>query len=235
MLKTSETTAKLDAALAKAQGEIEAAAKDAINPHFNKKYADLSSVWAAIRPSLSKHGISVTQWPIHSEDNRLHMVTRLAHDGEYLMAQFSVPVEKQNAHGYGSATTYAKRYCLAAAVGVVADEDDDGNEATKRAPAHDRAPHIKSPPPKLSVHAEREHSVPDTADISGTKGAPKNEAAKKLYETLIVQMRQAQSIEGLKTWLKLCRTEIETLPDEYMAYFDEAYENHRDSLTARAA
>lgn len=130
MFTTSENTAKLDAALAKAQGEIDNAVKDKTNPHFRSKYADLTSVWEACRASLSKNGISVTQWPVHSTDGRLHIMTRLAHAGEWMMSHFSLPVQKQDAHGYASGTTYAKRIALSAAVGVVADEDDDGNAAS---------------------------------------------------------------------------------------------------------
>lgn len=156
MIETSETTAKLDAALAKAQGEIEAASKDKVNPAFRSKYADLTAVWAAIRPALSKHGISVTQWPIHSDDTRLHIVTRLAHDGEWIRAHFSIPVVKQDPHGYGSATTYAKRFSLAACVGVVADDDDDGNAATQR-PSYE--PKKAAPAPMLATDIE---SLADT-------------------------------------------------------------------------
>lgn len=130
MFKTSDSTAKLDAALAKAQSEIQSANKDKVNPAFKSKYADLSAVWEACRESLTKNGISVSQWPVHSEDNRLHLVTRLACAGEWMMCEFSIPADKQNAHGYGSAITYAKRFALAAAVGIVADEDDDGNAAS---------------------------------------------------------------------------------------------------------
>jgi len=130
MFTTSDSTAKIDAALAKAQGEIEHAVKDKTNPHFRSKYADLTSVWGACRDALSKNGISVTQWPIHSTDGRLHIMTRLAHAGEWMCAHFSLPVQKQDAHGYASGTTYAKRIALSAAVGVVADEDDDGNAAS---------------------------------------------------------------------------------------------------------
>jgi hypothetical protein len=130
MFETSAETAKLDAALAKAQGEIEAASKDKVNPAFRSRYADLTAVWEVCRPALAKHGISVTQWPIHADDARLHIVTRLAHGGEWMRAHFSIPVTKQDAQGYGSAMTYAKRYSLAAALGVVADEDDDGNAAS---------------------------------------------------------------------------------------------------------
>jgi hypothetical protein len=135
MFTFSETTASLDAALAKAQAEITTAAKDKINPHFKSKYADLASVAEVCRAVLPKHGISVTQWPVHSDDGRLHMVTRLAHAGEWLAAEFSVPVAKQDPQGYGSAITYVRRFSLAAASGVVADDDDDGNAASKTAAA----------------------------------------------------------------------------------------------------
>lgn len=129
MFETSATTEKLDAAMAKAQAQIQAAVKDKVNPAFRSKYADLASVWEACRDALTKNGISITQWPVHSEDGRLHLVTRLAVSGEWIKAEFSIPVSKQDSHGYGSATTYAKRFSLAACVGVVADEDDDGNAA----------------------------------------------------------------------------------------------------------
>lgn len=135
MIETSAETAKLDAALAKAQGEIEAASKDKTNPAFRSRYADLTAVWGACRPALAKHGISVTQWPVHAEDGRLHIITRVAHAGEWIKSHFSIPVTKQDPQGYGSATTYAKRFTLAAALGIVADEDDDGNAASNRAPA----------------------------------------------------------------------------------------------------
>ena len=129
MFTTSSTTAQLDAALAKAQGEIEGAIKDKMNPHFRSMYADLASIWAACRPALAKHGISVTQWPIHSDDGKLHLITRVSHCGEWLQSSFSIPVTKQDAHGFGSAITYTKRFALAAALGI-ASEDDDGNEAS---------------------------------------------------------------------------------------------------------
>jgi len=148
MIETSPDTAKLDAALAKAQGEIEAASKDKTNPAFKSRYADLTAVWGACRPALAKHGISVTQWPVHAEDGRLHIITRIAHNGEWIKAHFSIPVTKQDPQGYGSATTYAKRFALAAALGVVADEDDDGNAASApRGPTRQEAPvstHVES-------------------------------------------------------------------------------------------
>ena len=132
MIETSADTAKLDAALAKAQGEFPAAIKDSNNPAFKTKYADLSAIMEAIRPALAKHGLSLTQWPVHSEDNRVHMVTRIAHAGEWIRGTFSMPCDKQNAHGYGSIITYLRRYCAGSCLGVITDLDDDGNGASSR-------------------------------------------------------------------------------------------------------
>lgn len=132
MFKTSEQTDKLDAQLAKAQGEIDSAKKEKTNPAFRSKYADIAAVWDACRDALSRNQISVTQWPVHSDGDRLHLITRLAHAGQWMMGEISLPVMKKDAHGYGSAVTYAKRFALAAAIGVVAEDehDDDGNGAT---------------------------------------------------------------------------------------------------------
>lgn len=157
MIETSETTAKLDNALAKAQGEFSAAIKDSNNPAFKSKYADLSSVMEAIRPALAKHGISLTQWPVHSTDNRVHMVTRIAHDGEWMRGTFSIPCDKQNAHGYGSIITYLRRYCASTCLGVITDLDDDGNAASGR----DYAPKAE-PPARQTEPAQPAETLADT-------------------------------------------------------------------------
>jgi hypothetical protein len=202
MIETSETTAKLDAALAKAQGEIEAASKDKVNPAFRSKYADLTSVWAAIRPVLSKHGIAVTQWPVHSDDNRLHIVTRLAHDGEWIRARFSIPVVKQDPHGYGSATTYAKRFSLAACVGVVADDDDDGNAAANK---------------------------PAMPSVAGTVGASKA-GSRTAYDAFVKAIRSAATIKALADWHKENVTEIDKLPQDWIDQLREEYTDRQAEL-----
>jgi hypothetical protein len=158
MIETSPTTAKLDAALAKAQGEISTAIKDSPNPAFKTKYADLSAVMEAIRPSLARNAISVTQWPVHSTDDRVHMVTRIAHDGEWMRATFSMPVQKKDAHGYGSIVTYLRRYCIASCFGVISDVDDDGNAASGRASAEPPAP----------INADQFRTLKDLIEKTGT-------------------------------------------------------------------
>lgn len=119
-------------AMAKAQSQIETAIKDKTNPHYKSKYADLGAVWDACRKALTDNGIAVMQWPIHSEDGKVHLETMLTHSsGEHLSRTFSIPAGKQDAHAYGSSLTYLRRFALSAVVGIVADEDDDGNAAVK--------------------------------------------------------------------------------------------------------
>lgn len=119
---------ELAAALAKAQGEIEGAIKDKSNPAFRSKYADLGAVWDAIREPFSKNGLSVVQFP-RRDGNSVEVETVLLHaSGQWMSGTFSVPTAKQDAHGFGSATTYARRFSLSAVCGV-APVDDDGNAA----------------------------------------------------------------------------------------------------------
>jgi hypothetical protein len=155
-LETSPTTAKLDEALAKAQGEFQGASKEAVNPHFKSRYADLAAVWEVIRAPLSKHGLAITQWPCHSDDGRLHLVTRLAHSGEWMQSTYSSPVGAQTPQAMGSAITYAKRYCLMSVLGIPS-EDDDGNSAQSGfdQPQSNRSAPM---PPRMPKAPSQQHS-----------------------------------------------------------------------------
>ncbi len=129
----SEQINELATALAKAQGAIEGAKKDAKNPHFGSKYAALSSVWDACREPLSKHGLSVVQLPrlvsVGESSWLIECETALLHEtGQFLSDTLAVPVTKVDAQGVGSAITYARRYSLMALLGI-APEDDDANAA----------------------------------------------------------------------------------------------------------
>lgn len=121
----------LATAFSKAQATVEGAAKDSSNPHFKNNYADLGSVWSACREALTKNGLSVVQFPGELVENRMTMTTMLMHSsGQWMRETLSIPLSKVDAQGYGSATTYARRYALAAVVGVCP-EDDDGNAASQ--------------------------------------------------------------------------------------------------------
>lgn len=139
---SSPTIGKIAGALAKAQGAMRHALKEADNTHFKSKYADLASVIDAARPALSENGIAVVQRDLPTEAPGVIVQTVLLHEsGEWIADEgVYVPASKLDAHGYGSARTYARRYGLASVVGV-AQEDDDGNAAAKSAPKNaTRAP-----------------------------------------------------------------------------------------------
>lgn len=139
-MTTSEQINELATALAKAQGEIGGAVKDAQNPHFRSKYADLASVREAAKP-LAKHGLAVIQscrMAVRDDGMVAEVETRLLHSsGQWMADTLAVPVSKPDAQGIGSAITYGRRYTLAAFAGI-APEDDDGEAAVGR--SADRAP-----------------------------------------------------------------------------------------------
>jgi len=131
----SDSITALATALSKAQGEMRGAVKDSTNPFFRSKYADLASVVEAIREAFANNGLSYTQRVEPTDKNEVRVETIILHSsGEWISCGIlNLPVSKNDAQGFGSALTYARRYGLSAAVGV-APEDDDGNAAAKAAP-----------------------------------------------------------------------------------------------------
>jgi hypothetical protein len=126
----------LYSALIKAQSQIKGALKDSVNPHFKNRYADLASVWDAIRDALHKNGLAVVQLSRIHESGAPVLVTRIIHEsGEHVEGEYPLVCKDPNdPQKLGSATTYARRYALAAALGVI-QEDDDGQAASGHTPA----------------------------------------------------------------------------------------------------
>jgi hypothetical protein len=138
-MNTDKATPELFAALAQAQMEMENATKGSINPHFRSKYADLAEVLNTIRPVFAKHGLSLIQSTAF-DGAMVHVHSVLAHaSGGLVSSTASCVPAKTDAQGVGAATTYLRRYS-AAAMGGIAQEDDDGQAA-----AHNRAPEVSAP------------------------------------------------------------------------------------------
>src|SRR5579872_4342960 len=133
-MSQSEIINELAAALSKAQGEMQAAIKDKMNPFFKSAYADLGSIWDAARPVLSKYGLCIMQTTeISPEGSRIIMVTTLAHtSGQWMKSYLPLNPSKNDSQGIGAALTYLRRYSLSAIVGVVCDDDDDGETSVGR-------------------------------------------------------------------------------------------------------
>jgi len=127
----TRTSPELDAiakALVEAQMRITGAKESGNNPHFRSSYATLEDIWAACREPLTSNGIAVLQFPGYDPGcDMVTLTTRLQHiSGQWIEHTAGARPEKSGPQPYGSLTTYLKRYSLAAAVGVVT-EDDDGN------------------------------------------------------------------------------------------------------------
>lgn len=122
-------------ALAAAQGEFTTVEKNSVNPHFKSKFAPLDSIIEMIRPILPKHGLSVMQHcDIPESGKGIIIETVIAHEsGQYVSSRLFMPVSKEDPQGYGSSVTYGRRYSLGAALGIVSDEDVDGNQSEQGA------------------------------------------------------------------------------------------------------
>ena len=118
-------------ALVRAQRGFAPALKTSTNPHFRSKYVDLAGCIEAVVDALNAAGIALIQRT--SEDSTgVTVETVFVHESGEMMecGKLHVPASKQDAQGYGSALTYARRYSLMAAAGI-APEDDDGNAASR--------------------------------------------------------------------------------------------------------
>lgn len=122
----SSELGELAKALVAFHGDEVSYKKSAINPHFRNKYTTLEDLVEAVTPVLQKHGLTVSQFP--SGDGEL--TTYLIHtSGQYLSHSTKMFLAKTDPQGLGSAITYARRYSLAAVLGIAADVDDDANGA----------------------------------------------------------------------------------------------------------
>lgn len=131
-MKMSESMTNISVALCKFQQECPAPKKNSVNPHFKNKYAALDEIISTITPVLTKNGLSQIQ-STTAEGEQIGVKTLLIHQsGEFIeFDTLWLPMGKVNAQGAGSSITYARRYALCASLGIAADEDDDGNNASQ--------------------------------------------------------------------------------------------------------
>lgn len=123
--------------LAKAVGEMQNPPLDSVNPHFKNKFSSLRAVSDAVRPALAANGLAYRQTPLADESGT--WVATIVYGGDGSIELARVPYEPQsNPQQNGSALTYAKRYCLQAAFGLVGEEDDDGEAASRQTPSKPR-------------------------------------------------------------------------------------------------
>jgi hypothetical protein len=155
MLKLSPTTLKIIPALALAQAELKTASKDTANLFFKSQYADLASVWDAFKEPFIKHGLMVLQSTAvtHATDTEstkakegeaittkvahsafVVLTTRIIHSasGEWIESDIGALAKDAMPQSVGAAVTYLRRYGAQALIGIISDDDDDGETAHGR-------------------------------------------------------------------------------------------------------
>lgn len=181
--------------LCKAQSEFPNIVKDrkanAFRGGGGYKYADISSILSAIMPIMNKNGLSLIQKTTGTQNTVSVETVIFSLEGESISSgAFTVSTEGLNQKGvqaHGSAVTYARRYSLAAFLGLAYDDDDDGMAATR---------HYYEEPKKV----QRPAPVAKNVETEGTK--EENETFNTL-KTMTVQAETAEELSKVTDLMKM--------------------------------
>jgi hypothetical protein len=156
-VEKSETITELSRALVKMQVSLKPAVRDKINPFLKSRYADLSGVWEVCRDLLQENRLAVIQ--VSGIDaGGAYLETILTHEsGEWISGKYPLnPVKADDPQAMGSAMTYARRYTLAAILGIVTEDDDAEGAMGRPAVAGPKnKAGIPAPPAKKRITREQ--------------------------------------------------------------------------------
>jgi hypothetical protein len=146
----SDTIGEIATALSKAQATMGVALKDTtgqIGQNRGYKYADLASVINAARDSLVANDLAVVQRPQPSDKGICIQTTIVHASGEWIAdGGLHLPLTKIDPQGAGSSITYARRYGLAAMLGIVQDDDDGAAAVEQQRVAREKAQRAANAP-----------------------------------------------------------------------------------------
>lgn len=199
---TTPGVANLAAALAKVQAQLPTLERDRTvevrqknGDTYSYSYVTLAKLYAEVMPLLTAHGLSFAAMPGAGSDGKMCVRYQLMHEsGEVLAGEFPISGEG-GIQMIGGRITYARRYCLAAIVGVAADEDDesrladDGGRGTaQRAPARPRqqpaaAPAEDRPTAQRAQRAARPPARAEQPPLPGEQTALPVEPPAKLSDS----------------------------------------------------
>jgi hypothetical protein len=198
-------------ALAMAQRTIKNPPLDGKNPHFRSRYATLGRCLEAVRGPLAEQGIAVSNGS-DVQDGVLTVWTVLARGSESVdLARISVPAPAK-VQELGSAITYLRRYSLCAALGIVGEDDDDGNaaqQAERPAPKPPPRPESDALTEALKAAGCKSKSDADAvcAFVAGTRdrGVPSDPTERRELSVVVVEAANARQPGGLlaeaRAWL----------------------------------
>ena len=188
-MKTSDSINELAAALCKAQAAMRTAPMSGTNPHLRNRYATLNDIIDTARGPLADNGLSYVQMPCNPDAIDIPFIgltTRIMHSsGQWLETTVYFPMDGgankavSAVQAAGSVLTYMRRYALGAALGIVADEDADGNAP----PAKTQAPPAAQPAANSKAAADTGPLPDDELTIEEAPAAQFIAAAAGLLET----------------------------------------------------
>lgn len=209
------------AKLLKAQREFPPVVKNAVNPHLRNKYADLGAVLDCVIPTLNANGLALVV-TMKQDPLSVHVSV---HDEEGGTIDFgAVPVinGKGTAQDMGSGLTYARRYAIATAFNLFADDDDDGNVASthlKSPKAKQEEAPLPPPPPPQQTHKK---VVMAWVDAKLKEGFSKEQLKAHLgslegldeqgFKALLPRLQMPLAVA------KTAREQLKALPPELQAY-----------------
>ena len=163
----SESIGKLAAALSKFQAEVENPTKESQGHKY--KYADLANILNAIKIPLGNNKLSVCQM-LGSSAQGISVTTILMHEsGEYIESMLSLPQEISSnmsaPQQAGTTITYARRYALAACLGIAQQDDDAPKQTASHQQEAKPKPVNKSPSPTKAV-ADSKPSKTSVCDVA---------------------------------------------------------------------
>ena len=135
----------IHAAMLAVWAEIPSIQKDGYNDHLKSRFTNIDTIIRTIRPILIRHGLWLSQ-PASVSEGGATVTTRVNNaKGETMdLGTITVPFGSMkglsDAQAFGSALTYARRYCLCAGLGIATGEDDDGNAGSNGDSGGDRPP-----------------------------------------------------------------------------------------------
>lgn len=195
--------------------------RDKKNEHFGHKYLTLEALMEQVLPILNGHELVWLTFPGRDETNHPALHYRLVHvpTGKDLRGAIPLMVQKGTPQEQGSALTYARRYALMALLGLVADEDDDGNAATAAAKSEATLPTAPTSAPVTPSQVTADHPILEAA-------------IKDLTAKLQKYPEEWAKVEG---WAKERGLDLATPGPAKLRAVESALRKKLDSITKAAA
>ena len=189
--------------------DLVAALNEISNPSLDGKanygeYATLAECLRAAKETLKTKKLAVVQLVCTNPDR---VVTSLVHASGENISDEGVPIhtaDNRNPQKLGAAITYARRYGLCAILGIVGDEDDDGQSAT---------PPQELPMAKKTVPPKQAASPPPAVQFVVAEETP-DEDWVDWADKARIKIKGHQDVAQLKFWFTQVQGQMKRLKEQ---------------------